>query len=256
MLLTENLYTSKRQMERYDDHRRRKNDNSRQNSGRATKYDSNRNYRSKNDNFEEDSPTNNNKKRNRYNRGSNGHLNERAGSTNGINSSETENNSKPHLNKKIEKFESKDKKKNDGKSNRNGKMNGYKIDSANCSQREKLTREIDGGRLECLVCFDLIKPYSSVWSCPHCYHIMHLNCVIKWADSSKSEEGWRCCACQNITKDVPREYYCFCGKLKNPQFNRNDVAHSCGDVCGRIDACSHPCTQLCHPGPCPQCQVD
>lgn len=236
-------------MERFDDYRRRKNDSNRQNSGRATKYDSNRNYRGKNDNFEDDTNSNH-KKRNRYNKDSNGHLNDRAGITNGKNHSETENVSKSHSNKKYDK----DKKKNDTESN--GKTNGFKIDSANCSQREKLTREIDSGRLECLVCYDMIKPYSSVWSCPNCYHIMHLNCVIKWADSSKSEEGWRCCACQNISKDVPREYYCFCGKLKNPQYNRNDVAHSCGDVCGRIDACSHPCTQLCHPGPCPQCQVN
>lgn len=232
-------------MDRYDDHRRRKNENNRQNSGRATKYDTNRNYRGKNENFEEDSPTNY-KKRNRYNKNGNGQLNEKGGSTNGPNYSDMENSSKPHSNKKNEKFDSKEKKKNE--SNRNAETNGFKIDSANCSQREKLTREIYSGRLECLVCYDMIKPFISVWACPNCYHIMHLNCVIKWAESSKSEEGWRCCACQNISKDVPREYYCFCGKAKNPQYNRNDVAHSCGDVCGRIDACVHPCTQLCHPG--------
>lgn len=130
-----------------------------------------------------------------------------------------------------------------------------KLDFSNFSQREKLIREIDAGRLECLVCCEMIKPFHSVWSCMNCYHIIHLNCVIKWAASSKSEEGWRCCACQNITKTVPRDYYCFCGKLKNPQYNRNDVAHSCGDTCGRTENCPHSCTQLCHPGPCPPCQA-
>lgn len=182
-------------------------------------------------------------------------MNEKSSNTNGTINGDIENGTKPSANKKNEKNEPKDRKRYDAKPNRNGKTNGIKIDSANCSQREKLSREIDAGRLECLVCYDMIKPYSSVWSCPNCYHIMHLNCIIKWAESSKSEEGWRCCACQNITKSSPREYYCFCSKVKNPQYNRNDMAHSCGDVCGRAENCPHPCTQLCHPGPCPQCQV-
>lgn len=247
------MYTSKRQ-DRYDDYRRRKNDNARQNSGRANKYDSNRNYRGKND-YEEDSPTNH-KKRNRYTKGNNnGQPNEKPSNTNGTTNGESDTNSKPNFSKKNDKYESKDRKRNEGKPNRSGKLNGVRIDSTNFSQREKLEREIDGGRLECLVCYDNIKPYNTVWSCPNCYHIMHLNCVIKWAESSKSGEGWRCCACQNISKTVPREYFCFCGKARNPQYNRNDMAHSCGDVCGRSENCPHPCTQLCHPGPCPSCQV-
>lgn len=131
------------------------------------------------------------------------------------------------------------------------------IDSVNFSQREKLVREINDGQLECLVCLDNILPYSPVWSCKICFHIMHLNCIITWGKSSTSEEGWRCCACQSISKSLPREYYCFCGKTKNPQYNHNNVAHSCGDACRRInlEICSHPCKQLCHPGRCPPCQV-
>lgn len=123
------------------------------------------------------------------------------------------------------------------------------------SQREKLIREIEGRRLECLVCVEPIKSQNSVWSCHNCYHILHLNCIIKWASSSKSEDGWRCPACQNVEKDVPRDYYCFCGKIKNPPLNRNDIAHSCGETCARIEGCAHACTLLCHPGPCPPCQA-
>lgn len=298
-------------MERYDDHRRRKNDNSRQNSGRATKFDTNRNYRNKNEYPDEDSPTNNFKKRNnnnRYNKGSNSQLNERTNGMNATNNSfsgggaegnamatpaaaahpattenshtssnnkYTKNNNSQYWDRRKERNEAKDMQRmqrqryNDQPNNRGGKSNGNsnsgangggninttKFDSTNCSQREKLIREIDGGRLECLVCYDKIKPHSAIWSCTNCFHIMHLNCIIKWAESSKSEEGWRCCACQNISKTLPREYYCFCGKTKNPQYNRNDMAHSCGDVCGRVENCPHPCTQLCHPGPCPLCQV-
>lgn len=124
-----------------------------------------------------------------------------------------------------------------------------------CSQREKQSREIESGKLECLVCCENIKPFQSVWSCSNCYHILHLSCIMKWGVSSKSEEGWRCPACQNTTKTVPKHYYCFCGKQKNPQYNRNDLAHTCGDVCEKSELCEHSCTLLCHPGPCPPCQA-
>lgn len=113
--------------------------------------------------------------------------------------------------------------------------------SSDISQREKLMREIESGRLECLICCEIIKPFHSVWSCANCYYIMHLNCVVKWAASSKNDEGWSCCACQNITKNIPRYCYCFCGKLKNPSNNRNDIAHSCGDICHQMktDGCPY-----------------
>ncbi|XP_058120200.1 protein shuttle craft [Anopheles ziemanni] len=125
-----------------------------------------------------------------------------------------------------------------------------------CSQREKLMREIECYRLECLVCCEIVKPMQSTWSCGNCYHILHLTCVTRWATSSQSDDGsWRCPACQNVLKTVPREYLCFCGKEKNPTYNREDLAHSCGEVCGRRDFCEHPCTLLCHPGPCPPCQA-
>uniref|UniRef100_A0A182J7B9 Uncharacterized protein n=1 Tax=Anopheles atroparvus TaxID=41427 RepID=A0A182J7B9_ANOAO len=125
-----------------------------------------------------------------------------------------------------------------------------------CSQREKLMREIECYRLECLVCCEIVKPVQSTWSCGNCYHILHLACVTRWATSSQSDDGsWRCPACQNVLKAVPREYFCFCGKQKNPSYNRNDLAHTCGEVCGRRDLCEHACTLLCHPGPCPPCQA-
>lgn len=124
-----------------------------------------------------------------------------------------------------------------------------------CSQREKQSREIESGKLECLVCCENIKPFQSVWSCSNCYHILHLNCIVKWGSSSRSDDGWRCPACQNTTKTVPKNYYCFCGKQKNPQYNRNDLAHTCGDICEKSETCEHSCTLLCHPGPCPPCQA-
>lgn len=138
-------------------------------------------------------------------------------------------------------------------------------DTVNFSQREKLVCDINSGQLECVVCLDKIQPFDAVWSCRTCFHIIHLSCIIKWAESSKSAGGWRCCACQNISKFVPREYFCFCGKTKRPQYNQYNkykTAHSCGEVCGRRlnggnnrNNCPHQCQQPCHPGPCPSCQV-
>lgn len=59
---------------------------------------------------------------------------------------------------------------------------------------------------------------------------------------------------------VPQDYLCFCGKTTDPEWNRSDIAHSCGEVCNRdkVNAsehyvCIHRCTLLCHPGPCPSC---
>lgn len=44
--------------------------------------------------------------------------------------------------------------------------------------------------------------------------------------------------------------------MREPEWNRRDLPHSCGDMCGRkrkIEWCAHKCTLLCHPGPCPAC---
>ncbi|KAK6632452.1 hypothetical protein RUM44_007494 [Polyplax serrata] len=123
------------------------------------------------------------------------------------------------------------------------------------SQREQLVDLLFHGVLECLVCCESVSQTSAVWSCYNCYHVLHLKCVVKWARSSKSDFGWRCPACQNVTDVIPDSYYCFCGKIKDPEWNRQDCPHSCGEVCGKSfrKPCPHRCTLLCHPGPCPQC---
>ena len=42
-------------------------------------------------------------------------------------------------------------------------------------------------------------------------------------------------ACQVVVETLPKEYRCFCRKLLNPEWNRNEglVPHTCGEVCGR-----------------------
>nr|CAD7444453.1 unnamed protein product [Timema bartmani] len=124
------------------------------------------------------------------------------------------------------------------------------------SQRERLVEQLTKGTLECLVCCDRVRQQDPVWSCGNCYHVLHLKCIKKWAKSSKVETGWRCPACQNVTEKVPQLYRCFCSKAIEPQWNRQDVPHTCGEMCGKTrdkPDCVHRCTLLCHPGPCPPC---
>ncbi|OAD58748.1 Protein shuttle craft [Eufriesea mexicana] len=124
------------------------------------------------------------------------------------------------------------------------------------SQRERLTEQLNRGQLECLVCCEYIKQNDYIWSCSNCYHVLHLKCIKKWAKSSQAENGWRCPACQNVNLIIPENYFCFCGKTKAPEWNHRDIAHSCGEICGRTlskNNCPHKCTLLCHPGSCPQC---
>ncbi|XP_066579537.1 transcriptional repressor NF-X1 isoform X2 [Amia ocellicauda] len=122
---------------------------------------------------------------------------------------------------------------------------------------EQLTEE----KYECMVCCEVIRVMAPVWSCLSCYHVFHLNCIKKWARSPASQaedgnDGWRCPACQNVAARVPNSYTCFCGKVNNPEWHRNEIPHSCGELCGKKRAgldCNHPCNILCHPGPCPLC---
>ncbi|XP_067294233.1 transcriptional repressor NF-X1 isoform X1 [Pseudorasbora parva] len=122
---------------------------------------------------------------------------------------------------------------------------------------EQLTEE----KYECMVCCEVIRVMAPVWNCQSCFHVFHLNCIKKWARSPASQaddgtEGWRCPACQHVALKAPNVYTCFCGKVTNPEFQRTEIPHSCGDMCGKKRSgaeCNHPCNILCHPGPCPQC---
>lgn len=54
-----------------------------------------------------------------------------------------------------------------------------------------------------------------------------------------------------MNENVPNKYTCFCGKKTNPEYNKHQTPHSCGEICGKLrvnPACAHKCTLLCHPG--------
>uniref|UniRef100_A0A6A7FWG0 Transcriptional repressor NF-X1-like n=1 Tax=Hirondellea gigas TaxID=1518452 RepID=A0A6A7FWG0_9CRUS len=126
------------------------------------------------------------------------------------------------------------------------------------NQRDQLTEQLQKGSYECSICCERIKPVNAIWSCKKCYNCYHLHCIKKWASSSKEggESGWRCPTCNNQSSKRPNSYQCFCGKLRDPEYNRRDTPHSCGELCGRArdnQWCTHNCNVLCHPGPCPPC---
>jgi transcriptional repressor NF-X1 len=130
--------------------------------------------------------------------------------------------------------------------------------------------------LECMVCCHKIRDDKSIWSCNVCYHIFHLYCIKKWANSPAAKvveddlNKWRCPGCQTTHQQIPSKYTCFCGKKINPDLNKQDenkpfhlrqVPHSCGQICGKSLAntnnlmCKHTCVALCHPGPCQPCEA-
>jgi transcriptional repressor NF-X1 len=124
-----------------------------------------------------------------------------------------------------------------------------KSSEAQITQRERLVKEIETNNLECMICCEKIKAFQPTFNCKNCFAIQHLGCIKTWVKNSKSDQGeWRCPACNQVSKHKPSEYLCFCGKLKNPPVNRNDLAHSCGDMCLSTSNCPHPCQLRCHPG--------
>lgn len=128
------------------------------------------------------------------------------------------------------------------------------VDAA--SQRERLEEMLLKRTLECLVCCERLRHADFIWSCVQCYHILHLHCVVKWANTSKLESGWRCPACQNVYSEIPKDYRCFCNKFVNPVSEQGVLPHSCGELCRKPGRnCQHTCTLLCHPGPCPDCSI-
>lgn len=192
---------------------------------------------------------------------------------------------------------------------RNNRRNNYQRkqqpqDSTNKNEfqheiMDDLLRQAD---YECIICCEVIQLQDKTWNCDNCFNVLHLKCVRSWAtkcSNDKAEgsgssnnngndggqgtssynnsrrnnqpEEWRCPTCQDVKKQIPFAYYCFCGKRKNPEVSNYHVPHSCGDVCGRelksfnkptdddqafsSSPCPHSCMLKCHPGKCPTCQL-
>ncbi|XP_073122332.1 NF-X1-type zinc finger protein NFXL2 [Henckelia pumila] len=131
------------------------------------------------------------------------------------------------------------------------------------------------GALSCLICLERIKPTDPTWSCSsRCFAIFHLLCIQSWAHQSTTlaasraalraavipDENsfvWPCpkCRIEYPKSQTPKNYYCFCGKVQDPEPDPWILPHSCGEICRRALKynCGHYCLLLCHPGPCATC---
>nr|GMC95946.1 NF-X1-type zinc finger protein NFXL2 [Ipomoea batatas] len=130
------------------------------------------------------------------------------------------------------------------------------------------------GALSCLICLERIRPVDPTWSCSsRCFAVFHLLCIQSWgvqasnlaaaraasraATTTDNSLLWHCpkCRIEYPKYQIPKTYYCFCGKLENPPHDPWVLPHSCGEICGRPLKynCGHHCLLLCHPGPCPSC---
>ncbi|KAJ8024889.1 Transcriptional repressor NF-X1 [Holothuria leucospilota] len=144
---------------------------------------------------------------------------------------------------------------------RKGSLEGIVPSSEN--QMGVLIEHLTDGTYECPVCYDHVHCEAYVWSCKNCYTVFHLKCIRKWALSQaaavEGSDGWMCPACRHEVSQIPFAYKCFCGKTRDPPFEPGEIPHSCGEVCrGKRPGshCNHPCTILCHPGPCPSCPAN
>lgn len=52
------------------------------------------------------------------------------------------------------------------------------------NRREILTDQLRKNKYECMICYQYIRNDRPIWSCIVCFHIFHLTCVKKWAQSS------------------------------------------------------------------------
>eukprot|EP01059_Diplonema_ambulator_P004709 TRINITY_DN14426_c0_g1_i1.p1 TRINITY_DN14426_c0_g1~~TRINITY_DN14426_c0_g1_i1.p1 ORF type:complete len:664 (+),score=82.33 TRINITY_DN14426_c0_g1_i1:48-1994(+) len=125
--------------------------------------------------------------------------------------------------------------------------------------KERISRDLEQGHYDCVVCVESVRSSESVWSCDVCYGIVHLGCVKMWAKQSNEGGSWRCPKCQGLYTETPDSlaYRCFCKKVLKPQNDDSyGTPHTCGQRCNKIrthTTCRHPCNTLCHPGPCPPC---
>lgn len=111
------------------------------------------------------------------------------------------------------------------------------------TRSEILIEQLTKFTLECMVCCQKVRNDKAIWSCSVCYHIFHLHCIKKWAQSPAAKtdtdnlEKWRCPGCQSINAQIPNVYKCFCGKKTNPEIKTSyyskQLPHSCGKLCGK-----------------------
>ena len=103
-----------------------------------------------------------------------------------------------------------------------------------------------------------------IWTCQFCFISLHLRCIKQWIDKTNDEGkkvlvyNWQCIQCKHEFNEPKPQYFCYCGKERNPEFDRDLEPHSCGKPCEkkRGNYCPHPCPDLCHSGKCKPCEYE
>lgn len=130
----------------------------------------------------------------------------------------------------------------------------------------RIHEDIDNRQYECVICTSEVLRSSRVWSCSICWTVAHLHCVRKWHTNQLKErnenqapnqpDGWRCPGCNSTLIEQPGSYHCWCGKDIDPKPIPGLPPHTCGQTCNKPRAtCPHPCSLMCHAGPCPSCTL-
>jgi transcriptional repressor NF-X1 len=135
--------------------------------------------------------------------------------------------------------------------------------------------DVENRLYECAVCTNEIVRQSKIWSCRICWSVFHISCVKKWANSESAKVNqrpnqqnqqddelkqlrqWRCPGCNLPQEFLPSTFTCWCGKETDPVSTPGLPPFSCGQSCSRPHsipkACPHPCSSMCHAGPCAPC---
>jgi hypothetical protein len=96
--------------------------------------------------------------------------------------------------------------------------------------KEWLVEGFKRGNIECPICFDAIQSQVRIWSCEQCFQPFHLKCLNKWVRTGPSKAiEFKCPKCVKDYKlnSFPA-YYCFCGRVHEPEFSHYGIPHSCG----------------------------
>lgn len=120
--------------------------------------------------------------------------------------------------------------------------------------RSRLIAELSHGKYDCVICYSTVTTRQSIWSCSQCSAVLHLGCAKQWAERSvkqmeeqnamqedpeiRARRGtWRCPGCQYAREDVPQKYWCWCGKVMDPNPQNSPsgrrIPHGCGQTCSK-----------------------
>ncbi|KAH6651091.1 hypothetical protein F5144DRAFT_617760 [Chaetomium tenue] len=132
----------------------------------------------------------------------------------------------------------------------------------------RIHEDIDRCQYECVICTGEVLRTSEMWSCSICWTTIHLFCAQQWYTSQLqlredfpgnyrgADDDWRCPGCNSGLVGKPEVYHCWCGKETDPKPIAGLPPHTCGQTCSKPRAaCPHPCSLMCHAGPCPPCTM-